>query len=224
MTLVPVLIYATVCVTIFFVLRRKLPRVYAPRSYLSSLEPQYVSPSQEPANRFGVVILRKIPNRCSERSPKLPSGWFNWVKTFYQIPDTTVLNHSSIDGFLFLRYLKIVCIICGVGCLITWPILIPLHVMGGAGNAQMDRLTFGNVIHPSWYFVHAFLAWIYFGMIDSSHYFLATDKARLHLVYRITRVRLLHQSASGISSLAILRQPPIFKDGSIYLRASANFG
>ena len=103
-------------------------------------------------------------NTCSERSPTLPSGWFNWLRAFYNVPDITALNHSTIDGFLFLRYLKIVCIICGVGCLITWPVLFPLHILGGAGDKQLDLLTFGNVDHPKWYFVHAFLAWMFFGM------------------------------------------------------------
>jgi hypothetical protein len=102
---------------------------------------------------------------CSERSPQLPLGWFGWIKAFYKIPDVTALNHSSIDGFLFLRYLKVVCIICGVGCLIIWPVLIPLHILGGGGDKQLDLLTFGNVDHPKWYFVHACIAWIYFGRI-----------------------------------------------------------
>lgn len=44
-TLVPVLIWAVLCITIFIVLRRKCPRVYAPRALLKSLEPQYVKGS-----------------------------------------------------------------------------------------------------------------------------------------------------------------------------------
>lgn len=107
----------------------------------------------------------QLANRSSERSPQLPTGWFNWIKAFYKIPDTTALNHASLDGFLFLRYLKVVCVICGVGCVITWPVLFPLHILGGGGSEQLNMLTFGNVSHPNWYFVHAFLAWIYFGMI-----------------------------------------------------------
>ena len=63
------------------------------------------------------------------------------------------------------------CIICGVGCLIIWPVLIPLHILGGGGNKQLDLLTFGNVDHPKWYFVHACLAWIYFGRIGFSYRF-----------------------------------------------------
>jgi hypothetical protein len=43
MTLLPVSIFAIVCFTIFIILRRKFPRVYAPRTILSILDPQYVS-------------------------------------------------------------------------------------------------------------------------------------------------------------------------------------
>jgi hypothetical protein len=42
-TLVPVLLWSTICLIIFFVLRRKSPRVYSPRALLKSLEPQYVN-------------------------------------------------------------------------------------------------------------------------------------------------------------------------------------
>jgi calcium permeable stress-gated cation channel len=83
---------------------------------------------------------------------------------FYKVPDAKVLYNSSLDGFLFLRYLKMLCVIVGVGCIITWLILLPLCTYGGAGYAQLDMLTFGNVLDPNWYYVHAFLAWLYFGM------------------------------------------------------------
>ena len=79
------------------------------------------------------------------------------------------MNHSSLDGFLFLRFLKILIVICLVGCIVTWPVLLPLHVHGGGGDLQLDLLTFGNIAHPSWYFVHAFLAWIYFGEFGSQY-------------------------------------------------------
>ncbi|KAH8594063.1 hypothetical protein B0O99DRAFT_514425, partial [Bisporella sp. PMI_857] len=139
-TLIPVSIYATVCLLIFWVLRRKFPRVYAPRTFLSSLD-------------------------THERSDPLPGGWFNWIPAFYRVPDTTVLNKSSIDGYLFLRYLKLLCVICGMGCIITWPVLLPMHTYGGKGSKQLDQLTFGNVVKPNWYYVHAAQAWLFFGFI-----------------------------------------------------------
>jgi hypothetical protein len=85
------------------------------------------------------------------------------MPAFYKVPDTTVLSYSSLDGFLFLRYLKILWVIFGVGCIITWTILLPVHRYGGGGLAQLDMLTFANVTRPGWYYVHALLAWIYFG-------------------------------------------------------------
>ncbi|KAG9233741.1 hypothetical protein BJ875DRAFT_484855 [Amylocarpus encephaloides] len=140
MTLVPIAIYAVICVAIFVLLRRKHPRAYSPRAFLSSLDEH-------------------------DRSPELPNGWFNWFKPFYQTPDTVALNHSSLDAFLFLRYLKILCVITVVGMLITWPILIPIHALGGGGGKQLDKLTFANVKHVQWLYVHAIISWVYFGFI-----------------------------------------------------------
>ncbi|KAL3419166.1 duf221 domain-containing protein [Phlyctema vagabunda] len=139
-TLVPVIVYAAVCILIFWGLRARCPRVYAPRTFLSSLYPH-------------------------EQSKPLPKGWFSWVVPWLNVPDTDVLNQSSLDGYLFLRFLRVLCVICLVGCCITWPVLLPLHAQGGVGNKQMDKLTFGNVTNPQWYYVHALLAWIFFGFV-----------------------------------------------------------
>ncbi|EXJ83892.1 hypothetical protein A1O1_07521 [Capronia coronata CBS 617.96] len=136
-TLVPVLIWAALCITVFIVLRRKCPRVYAPRAILESLEPH-------------------------ERSAPLPGGWFNWIKDFYHVSPAFVLNHSSLDGFLLLRFLRVLCVMCLVGIALLWPILIPLHVTGGAGNTELDRLTLGNVVDGRRLYAHALLAWVYF--------------------------------------------------------------
>ncbi|KAI1623017.1 hypothetical protein EDD37DRAFT_453024 [Exophiala viscosa] len=139
-TLLPVLVYTAICIIIFVIGRRKSPRVYAPRSILTSLDPH-------------------------ERSPKLPTGWFNWILPFCRIPDTHVLNHSSLDGYLFLRFLKILVVICFVGICITWPILLPIHATGGGGLTQLDQLAFGNVVHLDRFWAHAVVLWIYFGFV-----------------------------------------------------------
>jgi hypothetical protein len=88
---------------------------------------------------------------------------------FWRTPDEDVLNHSSLDGFLFLRFLKILGVICFVGLLIAWPILLPINAYGGAGNQQLDQLTFGNITKPSWCYAHALIAWAYFGRYTRAH-------------------------------------------------------
>lgn len=100
---------------------------------------------------------------CRLPSPALPSGWVNWVVPFFKIPDTFVLNHGSLDGFFFLRFIKVLRNICLAGCLILWPVLFPLHATGGGGLQQLDALTIGNVKDSKKLYAHAFMAWVFFG-------------------------------------------------------------
>ncbi|KAI9170745.1 hypothetical protein HJFPF1_00216 [Paramyrothecium foliicola] len=139
-TFIPVLIYLAVCLVVFIVLRPRCRRVYAPRT----IEGLQTSRSTGPA---------------------LPSGWFNWVIPFFKVPDTYVLNHGSLDGFFFLRYLKVLRNISVAGCLIVWPILLPINGTGGNGQEQLDALTIGNVKDQRKLFAHAVVAWIFFGFV-----------------------------------------------------------
>ncbi|KAM0093750.1 hypothetical protein ACP6JD_002786 [Aspergillus fumigatus] len=94
----------------------------------------------------------------------LPRGFINWFGQFLKISDAHVLHSSSMDGYLFLRFLRVLCSTCFTGCLVTWPILIPIHVTGGAGNTQLDALSFSNVKDPTRYYAHAIMACIFFSM------------------------------------------------------------
>jgi hypothetical protein len=143
-TFLPVAIYLAVCVVAFFLLRPRSRRVYAPRT-----------------------IQRLQPD--GPATPLLPLGWFNWVVPFFKISDTFILNHASLDAFLFLRYLKVLRNISAVGCLIVWPILLPINATGGNGRTQLDALTIGNVKNEQKLFAHAVVAWIFFGRATSSN-------------------------------------------------------
>ena len=137
MTLLPALIYAAFWVGLFLIFRRTQRRWYAPRSHLPDLHEH-------------------------QRSPELPSGWVNWLGTFLKIEDNHVLHHSSLDGYLFLRFLRVLCATCFTGCLITWPILMPIHATGGNGNNQLDILSFSNVQNANKYYANVLVAWIFF--------------------------------------------------------------
>ncbi|TPX20178.1 hypothetical protein DIZ76_016066 [Coccidioides immitis] len=136
-TFVPAFGLAVVWFGLFLVCRRTQRRFYAPKSYLGHLHDY-------------------------ERSPELPSGFFNWIGVFLRLPDSHVLRHSSLDGYFFVRFLKVMSVVCLVGCVITWPILLPIHIAGGAGNKQLDAMSFSNVKNPQSYYAHTIVAWIFF--------------------------------------------------------------
>ncbi|KAE8354584.1 DUF221 domain protein [Aspergillus coremiiformis] len=139
-TLVPALVIAVFWFGVFLICRRTQLRWYAPRTHL--------------------------PNwHKHERSPQLPSGFINWFGHFFKISDAHVLHSSSMDGYLFLRFLRVLCATCFTGCLITWPILLPIHATGGAGNTQLDALSFSNVTNPMRYYAHALMAIIFFTFV-----------------------------------------------------------
>ncbi|PSR81878.1 hypothetical protein BD289DRAFT_30214 [Coniella lustricola] len=142
-TLVPVALVAGIYVVIFLILRRSQRRFYAPRSYIGSL-------------------------RETERTPALPSGFFNWFGKFWKIPDELALQTQSLDAFLFLRYIRLTVIISFVGCCITWPILFPINATGSAGKQQLDILSYSNIDQSTQYnryYAHALVAWVFLGFV-----------------------------------------------------------
>lgn len=142
-TLVPVLLISLVYFGIFLILRRSQRRWYAPRSYIGSL-------------------------RETERTPALPNGLFNWVGSFWKIPDTCALQTQSLDAFLYLRFIRLTVIISFVGCCITWPILFPVNATGGGGQTQLDILSYSNIdqsTQSNRYYAHALVAWVFLGFV-----------------------------------------------------------
>ncbi|WYZ46262.1 hypothetical protein EsH8_IX_000487 [Colletotrichum jinshuiense] len=144
-TLAVCLPIAVVYLVIFLILRRSQRRFYAPRTYLGSL-------------------------RESERSPSLPSGFFNWFGGFWKIPDIYALKHQSLDSYLFLRFLRICASICLVGLVITWPVLFPINATGGGTAAQLDILSYSNINVKvssglNRLYAHALIGWIFYGFV-----------------------------------------------------------
>ncbi|KAL2131724.1 hypothetical protein VTI74DRAFT_4655 [Chaetomium olivicolor] len=139
-TLYPVAIYSGICLAFFLFFRRRFRRVYAPRT----------------------LPCLQTPARPS---PELPNGWFDWIKPFFAIKDDYVLNNCSLDGFFFLRFLRVLSIICFVGCCFSWPILLPINGTGGSGLANLETLTIGNIRWSDRFYAHALVAWCFFGFV-----------------------------------------------------------
>ncbi|PYH88204.1 DUF221 domain protein [Aspergillus ellipticus CBS 707.79] len=139
-TLIPALLIAVFWFGLFLICRRTQLRWYAPRTHLPCWHQH-------------------------ERAPQLPSGFVNWFGQFFRISDAQVLRHSSMDGYLFLRFLRVLSATCFTGCVIIWPILLPINATGGAGNTQLDALSFSNVQDPKRYYAHTIMAIIFFTFV-----------------------------------------------------------
>ncbi|KAK5991361.1 hypothetical protein PT974_09642 [Cladobotryum mycophilum] len=142
-TLIPVLVVSLIYIAIFLFFRRSQRRYYAPRTYLGSL-------------------------REDERSPSIPSGWFNWFGAFWKIPDSHALTHQSLDAYLFIRFMRICFIICFVSLLITWPILFPVNATGGMGLKQLEILSYANIDidkKKNYLYAHTFVGWVVYGFL-----------------------------------------------------------
>ncbi|TAQ84055.1 hypothetical protein B7494_g7621 [Chlorociboria aeruginascens] len=141
-TLVPTALYAVVYVAIFLILRRSQRRWYAPRTYLGALREQ-------------------------ERTEPLPRGLFSWVGPFWKIPDTYALQHQSLDAYLFLRFLRMVVVVCLVGSCLTWPILFPINLTGGGGLVQLNSISISNISKDkkTRFYAHCFVGWAFYGFV-----------------------------------------------------------
>jgi len=144
-TLVPTLLLAVAFTAAFFIFRNKFRRVYAPRTYLNHLGQQRQTPA--------------------------PSGGFvRWIKDFKNLKDEYILDHQSIDGYLFVRFFKVIIAVSLLGCIITWPVLFPVNATGGGPATQLDLLSMANISpepprNVNRYYAHAIVTFIFISLI-----------------------------------------------------------
>ena len=79
------------------------------------------------------------------------------------MPDDFVMGANSFDGYLYLRFFKVLIVISLFGVCVTWPVLFPLNITGGGESKQLDRLSYSNVAKPLWNYGHALVAWVFLG-------------------------------------------------------------
>ncbi|KAJ5355840.1 hypothetical protein N7517_010449 [Penicillium concentricum] len=174
--LIPALISFVVMVLLFIILRKSNRRMYMPRTYIGYLRPW-------------------------QRTPESPTGSWDWIKAMYQLPDTYVLQHHSMDAYLMLRFLKLCSVMLFVGCCLTFPILWPVNATGGGEKIQLNMLSISNIAKTQYarYYAHCFIAWIFVAFI----FFMIT---REHLFYINLRQAYLFSPAyaSRISSRTVL--------------------
>ncbi|KXJ91396.1 hypothetical protein Micbo1qcDRAFT_147497 [Microdochium bolleyi] len=137
---VPAFGSALLFLSIFVLIRPWFRRLYAPRTYIDS-----------------------IPKK--DRTPASSTARLSWIKTLWNTGDKFLLEHSSLDAYLYMRFLRTIITICVVGTVITWPILMPINAAGGGDAAELDKVGFGNVHDRKRFYAHAVVAWVFYGFV-----------------------------------------------------------
>ena len=137
---VPTFLTAVVQVSIFLVARNYYRKHYAPRTFLGT-----------------------VPEK--DRTPVSRESGVSWFHDFWTLTDRFVLQHNSLDAYLYLRFLRFVVGLCFIGACLTWSILIPINATGGGTASQLDRISFSNIVKNDHIWAHTVVAWVFFGGI-----------------------------------------------------------
>ncbi|KAF3765196.1 DUF221-domain-containing protein [Cryphonectria parasitica EP155] len=191
--LVPSLTSAVLLLLVFVIIKRPFRRIYSPRTYID-------------------VIPEK------DRTPISSLKRFEWLRTIRQLDDKFVLEHSTLDAYLYLRFLRTTIFTCFVGVCITWPILFPVNATGGGDASQLDRLGLGNVHDKNRLYAHAVVAWLYFGFV-----MFVIARERIWLIGLRQAWYLSRANASRLSSRTVLHLDPP-KGASSDVDAQSTFG
>jgi hypothetical protein len=87
---------------------------------------------------------------------------FKWISAFRKLPDDFVLNHQSLDNYLFIRYFRMLSLICLAGTGMTL-VLLYVNYTGSGGQPGVSRLTLSNVSNPDQMYWHAGCACVFLG-------------------------------------------------------------
>ncbi|KAK3712581.1 hypothetical protein LTR37_009024 [Vermiconidia calcicola] len=137
---IPTFVIAVIYLAIFAAIRNSYRKIYAPRTFFGS-----------------------VPEK--DRTPQSTAEGKSWFHDFRTLSDHFVLQHNSLDAYLYLRFLRFVVFVCFVGCCITWPILLPVNATGGGNASQLDKISFSNIAKNDHLWAHTAVAWVFFGVV-----------------------------------------------------------
>lgn len=100
-----------------------------------------------------------------EKTDPVPSGYFRWVPFLLSRPHSFLIQHASLDGYFYLRYIALGVGLSLLGVILLYPILLPVNATNGRNYQGFELLSFANVTNKNRFFAHVFLSWIFYGVI-----------------------------------------------------------
>ncbi|CAF4208370.1 unnamed protein product, partial [Adineta steineri] len=198
-TLVVSATVAIIEITIFVIIRKKLKRIYEPKTYLGD-ENQRVEP--------------------------LPSTCCGWLSTLLKMPQEDLIRTSGLDAYFFARYLYMHAFFFLSSFVLVALILLPVYIVDGKGasfgKTGLDILTFGNIQprYSSRYAAPLVLAYIFIG---AYLYFLYTEM-KVFVGKRQTFLRSpAYQSCGSATTILMTAIPKEYMSEAVLFRIFNQF-
>eukprot|EP00934_Nitzschia_sp_Nitz4_P006176 Nitzschia sp. Nitz4//scaffold4_size323378//84551//88052//NITZ4_000640-RA/size323378-snap-gene-0.407-mRNA-1//1//CDS//3329553339//6166//frame0 len=162
-------------------LRRSYPSVYSSR-IKRQFKAGLIDPDDDPrgfmAQSTGTPYGRSPSLAALETT--LPDVSFNWVSSVFNVSWATVRKYSGLDGYFFLRYIRMNLRICGVTAFWALLVLVPVYATGVNQNGEVGwyHVSVANVQKGSWrmwvpsVFAYFFTGFIFFVMKQEYRHFL----------------------------------------------------
>lgn len=162
-------------------LRRLLPAVYN-----AQIKRQFKTGATDPVDESSDHSGNDSPSRhhsirTSSSEQSLPDINFskNWVLSVFNVSWTTIRKYSGLDGYFFLRFIRMNLRICAVTAFWAFLILIPLYSTGTQnGQVGWYHLSAANVEAGNWRmwipscFAYLFTGFIFFVIKQEYRHFL----------------------------------------------------
>nr|POE63543.1 uncharacterized protein rsn1 [Quercus suber] len=148
---IPTFLISLVYLAIFALIRNYYRKFYAPRTFLGTISEK-------------------------NRTPSTRSTGGHWFHDFRQLSDDFVLQHNSLDAYLYLRFLKFIIGVCLLGSALAWPVLIPVNATGGGTASQLDKISFSNIAKNDHLWAHTVVALFLFSGVM---FLVARERLRL---------------------------------------------
>lgn len=92
---------------------------------------------------------RKMSNTLKAPKANISSSPLSWAINSMAVEDIETLEIVGFDAFVFLRFVKLMCIVSAVCAFLGFAILLPIYGTGGFGLPGVGMLTMGNIPNGS---------------------------------------------------------------------------
>ncbi|RHZ82817.1 hypothetical protein Glove_103g218 [Diversispora epigaea] len=158
----------------FDIIRKRVKKVYEPRSYLLSRSKGFKSP---PGGLLTWIsaIFKAHGNGGDEEERNEGKHKDKFKDKDRRLEDQIIISKIGLDAFMFIRFMRMFMIIFMIFTIIGIGVILPINYIGQSNLPGLKQFTMGNILDNNRLYVHVGAAYIFTGII-------------LYMIYRETDI------------------------------------